>query len=44
MSDPAGSDRPEADPSEIQPTDNSTGAVVDLERMEDIERQAEPDR
>ena len=44
MSDTAGSDRPEADPSEVEPTDNSTGAVVDLERVEDIERQTESDR
>jgi hypothetical protein len=44
MSDAAGSDRPEADPSEVEPTDNSTGAVVDLERVEEIERETKGDR
>jgi len=43
MSDTAEPDRPGPDPSEVEPTDNSTGAEVDLERVEQIEREAQPD-
>jgi hypothetical protein len=28
---------PEDDPSEVEPTDNSTGAAIDSERLEEIE-------
>ena len=34
----AGNDRPERDPAEVEPTDNSSGAPVDLERVEDVEQ------
>jgi hypothetical protein len=30
------------DPSEVQPTDNSSGVPVDLERLEDIEAPESP--
>lgn len=31
------------DPSEVQPTDNSSGVPVDLERLEDLEDLEEPE-
>jgi len=30
------------DPSEVQPTDNSSGVPVDLERLDDIEESESP--
>ena len=33
-------DRPDQDPAEVEPTDNSSGAPVDLERVEDVEQTA----
>ena len=30
--------REELDPAEVEPTDNSTGALVDLDRVQEIER------
>jgi len=36
----AGDDRPERDPAEVEPTDNSLGAPVDLERVQDVEEGA----
>ena len=39
MSDPhaADDDATGSDPAEIEPTDNSTGAAVDLDRVQDVE-------
>jgi hypothetical protein len=35
-------DRPaEPDPSEVQPTDNSAGNPVDLERLEEVQEESE---
>jgi hypothetical protein len=31
------------DPAEVQPTDNSSGAPLDLNRVEDIEHELQPD-
>ena len=41
MSDPQAGDRPERDPAEVEPTDNSAGAEVDLDRVAEVEREAE---
>jgi hypothetical protein len=32
------SDPPDQDPAEVEPTDNSSGAPVNLERVEDVEQ------
>ncbi len=36
-------ERLEPDPSEVQPTDNSSGTPVDLERLEDLHDEAGPE-
>jgi hypothetical protein len=41
MSDASRAERPEPDPVEVEPTDNSVGTEVDLERVADVEREAE---
>jgi len=33
--------RDELDPSEVQPTDNSSGVPVDLDRLDDIQEELE---
>lgn len=38
MSEPAGDANP--DPSEVEPTDNSSGAPIDLDRVEELEDDA----
>jgi hypothetical protein len=38
MPDDAPQDQP--DPREVQPTDNSSGVPVDLERLEDVQEEA----
>ena len=35
-------ERNEPDPGELQPTDNSAGLPVDLDRLEEIEEESEP--
>jgi hypothetical protein len=40
MSEPTPHEEP--DPSEVEPTDNSTGALVDLDRVREIEEQDPP--
>lgn len=35
-------ERDEPDPGEVQPTDNSSGVPVDLERLEDLQEESEP--
>jgi hypothetical protein len=40
MSDASPADRPEPDPAEVEPTDNSAGAGVDLDRVAEVEREA----
>ena len=34
--------RDEPDPSEVQPTDNSAGVPVDLDRFEDVQEELQP--
>jgi hypothetical protein len=35
-------ERNEPDPSEVQPTDNSSGTPVDLERLEEVTEEPTP--
>jgi hypothetical protein len=43
MTDPRRDDQPERDPAEIEPTDNSGGAEVDLDRVAEVERKVAED-
>lgn len=36
-------ERNEPDPTDVQPTDNSSGVPVDLDRLEDVEEESGPD-
>ena len=44
MAAPERDDDPTAqDPAEVEPTDNSTGEAVDLDRVRDVEQEGSPD-